>query len=227
MCHIVLSSVDLQTKFNRNKGPTRLKRGSGSWHPQASLLNFISTVALSFFHCLHTLSPSLSRPDLYQPGVILTTVCAILALLATIFLVVTLVWPKRATGLLKIQAWIFTFFTLWLFATQIPYTVAVATHRAKIDAFLGSVQLPAQTVQGAIAAAGESDKYSKLHAGTPYSVVRLCSFVNQNADFFLSCSPCHIPLDFAPLPYCPYRHSLHGCSKMRTVGNVFSAARFR
>jgi len=102
--------------------------------------------------------------DLYQPGVIVTTVCAILALLAVIFLVMTLAWPKRATGSLKIQAWIFTFFSLWLFATEIPYTVIVATHRAKIDAFLGGVQLPAQTVQGAIAAAGESDKYSKLHA---------------------------------------------------------------
>ncbi|KAI0002524.1 hypothetical protein BJV74DRAFT_604703 [Russula compacta] len=101
--------------------------------------------------------------DLYQPGVIVTTICAILALLATIFLFVTLRWPKRATGSLRIQAWIFTFFSVWLFATQIPYTVFVATHRAKVDAFLGGAQLPAQTVQAGLAAAGESDKYSKLH----------------------------------------------------------------
>lgn len=45
----------------------------------------------------------------------------------------------------------------------------VATHRAKIDAFLGGVQLPAQTVQAGLAATGESDKYSKLHPGTPYA----------------------------------------------------------
>jgi len=101
--------------------------------------------------------------DTYQPGIIITTICASLAILTVIFLVVTLVWPKRATGSLKIQGYIFTFFSLWLLATEIPYTVAVASHRAKIDAFLGGVQLPAQTVQGAIAAAGESDKYSKLH----------------------------------------------------------------
>jgi hypothetical protein len=89
-----------------------------------------------------------------------------LALLSAIFFLVTLVWPKRATGSLKIQAGIFTFFSVWLLATQIPYTVFVATHRAKIDAFLGGVQLPAKTVQAALVAAGESDKYSKLHPGT-------------------------------------------------------------
>jgi hypothetical protein len=79
---------------------------------------------------------------------------------------VTLVWPKNATGSLKIQAWIFTFFSIWLFATQIPYTIFVANRNAKIDAFLAGNQLPAQTVQAALAAAGESTKYSKLHPGT-------------------------------------------------------------
>jgi len=101
--------------------------------------------------------------DIFQPGVVITTICAALALLAVIFLLVTQVWPSRATGSLKTQAWIFTFFSFWLFATQIPYTVIVATHRAKIDAFFGGVQLPEQTVQGGLAAAGESDKYRKLH----------------------------------------------------------------
>jgi hypothetical protein len=101
--------------------------------------------------------------DLYQPGVILTTVCAATALLAMIFFTVTLVWPKNATGSLKIQAWIFTFFSVWLFATQIPYTIFIANRNAKIDAFLAGRQLPAQAVQAALASAGESTKYSKLH----------------------------------------------------------------
>ncbi|KAI0292026.1 hypothetical protein BC826DRAFT_1105740 [Russula brevipes] len=115
--------------------------------------------------------------DLYQPGVVLTSVCTILAVLSAIFFLVTLVWPKRATGSLKIQAGIFTFFSVWLFATQIPYTVFVATHRAKIDAFLGGVQLPAQTVQGALAAAGESDKYSKLHPAVLLAIFPWISLV--------------------------------------------------
>lgn len=122
-------------------------------------------------HCLRSLS-SLSRVDLYQSGVVLTTVCATTALLAVIFIIVTLVWPKNATGSLKIQAWIFTFFSVWLFATQIPYTIFVANRNAKIDAFLAGRQLPAQVVQSALAAAGESTKYSKLHSGTSYRVGR-------------------------------------------------------
>lgn len=101
--------------------------------------------------------------DLYQPGVVLTTVCATTALLAIIFFIVTLIWPRNATGSLRIQAWIFTFFSVWLFATQIPYTIFVAKRNAKIDAFLAGKQLPAQSVQAALAAAGESTKYSKLH----------------------------------------------------------------
>jgi hypothetical protein len=124
-------------------------------------------------YCLRSLS-SLSRVDLYQPGVVLTTVCATTALLAVIFFIVTLVWPKNATGSLKIQAWIFTFFSVWLLATQIPYTVFVANHNAKIDAFLAGEQLPAQAVQAALASAGESTKYSKLHfcTSTSYRVAR-------------------------------------------------------
>ena len=89
-----------------------------------------------------------------------------------IFFIVTLVWPRKSTGSLKIQAWIFTFLSVWLFATQIPYTVIVANHNAKIDAFLAGRQLPAQAVQAALAAAGESTKYSKLHPGTSYRVAR-------------------------------------------------------
>jgi len=101
--------------------------------------------------------------DVYQSGVVITSICATLAVLSTIFLLVTIVWPNRATASLKIQAWMFTFFSVWVLAAQIPYTAFVATRRAKVDAFLGGVQLPAETVQAALAAAGGSDKYSSQH----------------------------------------------------------------
>jgi len=101
--------------------------------------------------------------DVYQSGVVVTSICATLALLSTIFLLVTIVWPNRATGSLKIQAWMVTFFSVWIFVTQIPYTIFVANRHAKVDAFLNGVQLPPQTVQAALAAAGESDKYSSQH----------------------------------------------------------------
>jgi hypothetical protein len=81
------------------------------------------------------------------------------------FIVVTVVWPQRATGSLQIQACLFTFFNVWVLATQIPYTVVTANHTAGVKAFLDGVQLPAQAIQEALAAAGQSDKYSELHFG--------------------------------------------------------------
>ncbi|KAN0125881.1 hypothetical protein V8E52_001088 [Russula decolorans] len=138
--YIISGSIGLNAQIKANQTETRFRKEA----PQGVTLKFHIN-------------------DLYQPGVVLTTICAATALLATIFFIVTLVWPKNATGSLKIQAWIFTFFSVWLVATQIPYTVVVANRNAKVDAFLAGTQLPAQAVQAALAAAGESTKYSKLH----------------------------------------------------------------
>lgn len=163
-------------------------------------------------HSLPSLS-SLSRVDLYQSGVVLTTVCATTALLATIFFLVTLVWPKNATGSLRIQAWIFTFFSVWLLATQIPYTIFTASRNGKIDAFLAGKQLPAQAVQAALAAAGESTKYSKLHFG-----MSCTHFRNHDNNFFPhSCPSRHFPLDIAALLCRPYTYPLCGRPKIRAV----------
>ncbi|KAI0260759.1 hypothetical protein BC834DRAFT_973211 [Gloeopeniophorella convolvens] len=101
--------------------------------------------------------------DVYQSGVVLTTVCAVIAVLASIFFLVMLIWPKRATGSLKIQAWMLTFFSVWLLATQIPYTIFTATRTSKVTAFLGGLQLPPEAIQEALAASGETDVYHKLN----------------------------------------------------------------
>ncbi|KAI9441370.1 hypothetical protein H4582DRAFT_1810761 [Lactarius indigo] len=121
-------------------GPTRPRHISGSSLPPASLLNFISMVPTSLLgrHLRLVLSPC---TDIYQSGV----------------------WPARSTGSLKIQAWILTFFSAWILATQIPYTIFTANHHAKVDGFLNGVQIPPATFQAALVAEGLSDKYSKLH----------------------------------------------------------------
>ncbi|KAI9465848.1 hypothetical protein BJY52DRAFT_492531 [Lactarius psammicola] len=101
--------------------------------------------------------------DIYQSGVVVTSICAAVAVIASKLFFVTLKWPERSTRSLKIQAWILTFFSAWILATQIPYTIITANRHAKVDAFLGGVQLPSATLQAALAARGLSDKYSKLH----------------------------------------------------------------
>jgi len=78
--------------------------------------------------------------------------------------IVTLVWPKRSTNSLKIQAWILIFFSAWLLATQIPFTVFTATRSGKVDAFLGDQQLPQSAIAAALAAKGLSSKYNSLHS---------------------------------------------------------------
>jgi hypothetical protein len=98
-------------------------------------------------------------------GVITTAVCATIALLAAIFILVTVVWPESATGSLKTQCTIFNFFNMTLLINQIVYTTFLANHRAKITAFLDGVKLSPQTVQAFITAIGQSDKYSKQHPG--------------------------------------------------------------
>jgi hypothetical protein len=129
----------------------------------------------------------------------------------SIFFAGTLIRPKRSTESLKIQAWILTFFSAWLLATQIPYTDFTATRYAKVTAFLGSVQLPAATLQAALAASGLSDKYSKLHHGKSRAVTRTRSGVN----FLFSRPSRYLPLDCTALYYYTHSHSLRGCSETR------------
>jgi hypothetical protein len=73
---------------------------------------------------------------------------------------------------------------VWLLATQIPYTIFVANRHAKITAFLDGIELPAQTVQAALAAAGESDKYSKIHPGKPRSSIAIGAVRTKMPTFF-------------------------------------------
>lgn len=58
----------------------------------------------------------------------------------------------------------------------------MANRNAKVDAFVAGRQLPAQAVQAALAAAGESTKYSDLHPGAPIPFV--ADFRNRGANFF-------------------------------------------
>jgi hypothetical protein len=101
--------------------------------------------------------------DVYQTGVIATTICATVAVIISIIFVGTFIRQKRTTDSLKIQAWILTAFSVWLVATQIPYTSFTATRYAQVTGFLDGVQLPAAVLQAALAASGKSAKYSELH----------------------------------------------------------------
>lgn len=120
-----------------------------------------------------------------------------------------LIRAKLSTDSLKIQAWILTFFSVWLLATQIPYTAFTATRYAQVTGFLGGVQLPAATLQAGLAASGKSSKYSELHFSKSRAVSRTCPGV----DFLCSRPSRSLPLDCTALYYYTHIRPLRGCSE--------------
>jgi hypothetical protein len=110
-------------------------------------------------------------------GVVITAACAIIALLAAISILVTIVWPESATRSLKTQAGFINTFNMAVLSNEIVYTAMLATNRAQITAFLDGMELSPQAVQLLIAATGQSYEYSEQHPGkshnsTVFGVVR-------------------------------------------------------
>ncbi|KAH9963694.1 hypothetical protein BGW80DRAFT_822084 [Lactifluus volemus] len=105
----------------------------------------------------------LDNGDIYTTGIIVSAACAIIALLAAISILVTVVWPESATRFLKTQWIIINSFNMTLLTNQIIYTVYFANNRAKITAFRDGVKLPPETAQAIVTATGQSTKYSKQH----------------------------------------------------------------
>ncbi|KAH9970025.1 hypothetical protein BGW80DRAFT_1461643 [Lactifluus volemus] len=100
---------------------------------------------------------------IFVNGVVITTACAIIALLAAIFILVTIVWPESATRSLRTQAGFFNVLNMAVLSNEIVYTAKLATNRAQITAFLGGRELSPQAVQLYIIATGQSYKYSEQH----------------------------------------------------------------
>ncbi|KAH9963696.1 hypothetical protein BGW80DRAFT_1448133 [Lactifluus volemus] len=105
----------------------------------------------------------LKNTDIYVAGIIVSAVCATIALLAVISILVTVVRPGFATRFLKTQGIIFNTFNMTLLSNHIVYTINVANNGAKITAFRDGVKLPQETAQAIVTATGQSTKYSKQH----------------------------------------------------------------
>lgn len=107
--------------------------------------------------------------DVFQPGVIATTISLVIALLS-LFFILLLLLPHRdssrsplSTRTLPFQFGSLGFFTLWLFTVMIPFTQFFRTRSAKITAFVGPVQLPAASIAQAEQALGATTVYKHIH----------------------------------------------------------------
>ncbi|EIM83785.1 uncharacterized protein STEHIDRAFT_100777 [Stereum hirsutum FP-91666 SS1] len=113
--------------------------------------------------------------DVFDSGIVLTTVCALIALLSLIYFLLTLLSrpsssshptstpPPLGTRTLPLQSLSLAFCALWLFATQIAFTDFVANREAGISATIGGQQVPESFLQAAEAQLGVTGVYRRIH----------------------------------------------------------------
>jgi hypothetical protein len=87
---------------------------------------------------------TIDTSDIFNVGVLATTVSLVLAILASksligMFLPIT---KRLIRNTLRIQAYIGLLFCTILVGAMIPYMIYFETHQAKVAAFIGTVQLP-------------------------------------------------------------------------------------
>ncbi|KAJ7489128.1 hypothetical protein FB451DRAFT_1223809 [Mycena latifolia] len=109
---------------------------------------------------------SIDTNDVFQSGVVVTTVVAVILFLCTVYIGLLLVDNSRRSGLstrtLVVQYLSLGFFAIWLLATQIPVTVFVATRSARVEAFIDGLKLPDSVVATIERALGAKTKYSSF-----------------------------------------------------------------
>jgi hypothetical protein len=91
----------------------------------------------------------INTDDVLKSGIVLTVGSGLLALVSFLSLVAILLslpFAKRA-GSLNIQTALLGFLTVWIFASQVPFTYFFANREAKVTAFAGKFQLPDSAVQ--------------------------------------------------------------------------------
>ncbi|KAJ6598189.1 hypothetical protein DFH09DRAFT_1356521 [Mycena vulgaris] len=107
---------------------------------------------------------SIDTNDVFQSGVVVTTISALIVVLCTLFLGLLFLDSSRRSGLstrtLVLQYLTLGFLVVWLFATQIPLTLFVATRSVKVEAFIDGIKLPDKFVTTIERALGAKTKYS-------------------------------------------------------------------
>lgn len=96
--------------------------------------------------------------DVLDTGYNITVVCGVLALLSVIFLVPTLFGAR----FLRIQSFVLGFFTLWLFATLIPFDVFFANRSAQVSASIAGFPIQPSVIQTIINSLGQTTRYKDV-----------------------------------------------------------------
>ncbi|GLB40874.1 hypothetical protein LshimejAT787_0900890 [Lyophyllum shimeji] len=109
---------------------------------------------------------TIDTDDVFQSGVVLTVVGALIAVLSSLSLLSLLVphSPTRRLSArsLRLQSFLLAFCAAWLFATLVPFTVFFANRSAQVSASVGSVQLPQSIIKQAEQALGTTSVYKRI-----------------------------------------------------------------
>lgn len=127
--------------------------------------------------------------DVFNSGIVVTTICALIALLSLLYFLLTLLsrspsttttttprsrGPALGTRTLPLQSLTLGFSALWLFATQIAFTDFVAKREAGISATIGGVSVPESLVQATEAQLGLTSVYRRISYRTSSFFWRTC-----------------------------------------------------
>lgn len=97
--------------------------------------------------------------DVLDSGYVITVVCGLLALFSVIFALPAL---SARVGLIRLQALIFGFLSVWLFATLVAFTDFFANRSAKVSASIGSLAIPDSIIQSIVHSLGASTEYKHV-----------------------------------------------------------------
>ncbi|KAF5367289.1 hypothetical protein D9615_010452 [Tricholomella constricta] len=105
---------------------------------------------------------TIDTDDVFQSGVVLTVVGALIAVLCSIFILMLFFTRGYAARSLRTQSLILAFCATWLLATLIPFTFFFATRSAKVSASIGGVELPASIIKQTEKALGSTSVYREI-----------------------------------------------------------------
>ncbi|KAF9002422.1 hypothetical protein BDQ17DRAFT_1172948, partial [Cyathus striatus] len=104
---------------------------------------------------------TINTSDILNVGIVLTAITAFTAVLISKF-VLLMITPRTrpfAVRTLRIQGLILLFFSIWILACNIPYTLFFNTREAKVRAFLGPTELSHDIIKALEQKLGSSGVY--------------------------------------------------------------------
>jgi len=107
----------------------------------------------------------INTDDTLRSGIVIAVTCGLIGLISMTSLKLMLLPSFKALGdrTRKLRAYLLAFFTIWLLAALIPFTVFFATRSAIVSAYVGSQRVPQAAIEKAQKQLGATPVYKKIY----------------------------------------------------------------